>query len=196
MSAKKLSVNQEIRLLRSLKNAEILGNGSSRIVFVDPRDSNRIVKLAIGACSFFQNRNEVRFWQRTEANQLAKIYEFGRFCVVMERAQFVVLDDEDYQYNLDDEARDDAEQIVYWLEENLGTTADNYQVGMMKDGRWASFDYGFLPGVHALNQCGWADYIRDNLNEIRQYIDKCVDILQRKRPITEIERQYKGVADF
>lgn len=181
--AKRLSINQEVKLLRLLKNAKQIGGGSSRLTFIHPFDETKVVKLAVGTRSFAQNGLEVRLWTSTHSNFLARIFEYGRFCIVMERA--VQCFDEDAFYDGDMEDNEDFMNAVCWLERHNGETSDNYQIGQMSDGRFAAYDYGFT--THGFRgQCGWASLIESRKN-MRQYIDETIQLLRTKTPITKID---------
>lgn len=192
MKAKKLSNLQERKLLKLLKNAELIGNGSSRIVFIDPRNSNRIVKVAIGANSFRQNKLERKLWNSTEDKRLARIYEYGRFVIVMERMVQTFDEDSLYEefYGCDDDVMYDAGmEVVGWLQDLLGETSDNYQIGLNEDGDFKAYDYGFDPEHPSYTQCGEANWMRTNT--FRYYLDKFEEILRDHRPITEVQRLFQ-----
>lgn len=184
MKAKKLSVCQEIKLLRQLKNGKIISNGSSRLVVVDPRNPHRVVKIAIGACSFRQNKFEINFWNLEQDERLATIYEYGRFVVVMERMESTYNDDSIMNSGFSEEEYDDAVEIVHWLNDKLGETADNWQLGLV-NGRWKSYDYGFDPEADSGLQCGSAEMI--NSCNLKRFLNEAITLLRNKQPITQIE---------
>ena len=192
--ARKLSNLQERKLLKLLKNAKLIGNGSSRLVFIDPRDSNRVVKVAIGAASFRQNKLEVKLWNETQCKHLAQIYEYGKFIVVMERMMETY--DEDSFYDACDPDSESYEffklgaNVVNWLEEELGSTADNYQIGTNANNEWKAYDYGFDPDQASCDQCGEAYWM--GTKEFRSFLDEMERLVRFHRPITEIQHFIKS----
>ena len=194
MKARKLSNLQERKLLKLLKNAQLIGNGSSRLVFIDPRDSKRIVKVAIGAASFRQNKLEVKLWNETQSSHLAQIYEYGRFVVVMERMMETYDEDSFYEaYDPDSENYEFFKlgaKVVNWLEEELGSTADNYQIGLNANDEWKAYDYGFDPDQDSSLQCGEAYWM--GRKEFRSFLDEMERLVRFHRPITEIQQFIKN----
>ena len=174
--ARKLSITQEVKQLKLLKNAQKLGRGSSRMVFIDPRNSAKVVKLAVGANAFCQNKLEVGLWNGTESCNLAPISEYGRFLVVMDRVEEARED----EYDLNAEEC----EVYEWLCKYCGDTPDNAQLGTI-DGKVVAYDYGFDAERDSSKQigCAWTVSKRANLH---QFIDNAIELLRKKRPITEI----------
>ena len=187
LRAKKLSLTQERALLRKLLNATALNNGSSRIVFIDPRDSSRIIKLAIGSYSFRQNKREVKIWNAYQDDRFARIYEYGRYCIVMERIY--------HEFDeCDDWGEEGTEDLIQWLNDEFGETSDNEQIGQREDGTWTCFDYGFNPGESSQYQCGEATSIGNK--EMRRYILEAIDLLQKKQPTNKVDKRLMGYCDW
>lgn len=185
ITAKKLSSVQERKLLKRLLNAQLLGCGSSRLVFIDPRDSRWIVKVAVGTRAFRQNRLEVERWQNFgETAPLAAIKEYGRFCIVMERLPFTIsLDDDNFHWY---ERLTEVREAYSWLEWQAGHTSDNQQLGRTNDGRWVAYDYGFDAGLNGYKQIGWADDIA--IKPARnKYLQGIRTLLLQKQPITKCD---------
>ena len=180
LKAKKLSLTQERALLRKLLNANMINNGSSRIVFIDPRDSNRIIKLAIGSYAFRQNKREVKLWKAYQDDRFARIYEYGRYCIVMERVYHEFDQDSDW----DDE---NASDLIQWLNDEFCESSDNEQIGQREDGTWTCFDYGFNPCEDSTPQCGEACSI--GYRRIKSYILEAINILREKLPATKIDNR-------
>ncbi len=184
----KLSNVQERKLLSRLMNCKPLSRGSSRVVFVDPRDSHRVVKVAVGATSLCQNKVEVQLWKDYgDENRLARIYEYGVFCIVMERMQECY--DDDYCME-DDKNYELFRDFAYWLAKIVGDTSDNYQIGLNFNGEFKIYDYGFLPDISAEFQCGWANEICD----YAKYLRFARGTLALKLPATRVEYYYKLAA--
>lgn len=194
LKARKLSNLQERKLLKSLKNAKLIGNGSSRLVFIHPRYSSFVVKVAVGANSFRQNKLEVKLWNETQSKHLARIYAYGKFVVIMER--MVSTYDEDSFYEEYNEDGEDAEfyhrgiDVINWLEERLGSSGDNYQIGVNGFNEWKAYDYGFDPEIGAREQCGEAYWM--STKEFRSFLDEMERLVRFHRPITEIQHFIKS----
>lgn len=190
MKTRKLSINQELKLLRLLKNAEVLSYGSSRWTFVHPLDKTKVVKLAVGKNALCQNKLEVNTWLKYgDSLPLARIYEYGRFIEVMERMD-EIYDDEYYDYAEDDDARDQMDSISCKLDSVLGETPDNYQIGVV-NGEWKSYDYGFDPYRGAMKMCGFAsDFGSKSIKQ--EYIPMVEKLLRRKQPANQIDRLAHG----
>lgn len=187
--ARKLSNLQERKLLKLLKNAKLIGNGSSRLVFIDPRNDNRVVKVAIGAAAFCQNKLEVKLWNDTQDSHLAQIFEYGKFVVVMER-MMETYDEDSFNdgYDSSSENRDFfqlGDDVVNWLVTKLGCTSDNYQIGLNANNEWKAYDYGFNSDISAREQCGEAHWM--SMKEFRLFLDEMERIVRFHRPITEIQ---------
>ena len=185
-TAHKLSNVQERELLKKLDGAKRIGSGSSRLVFIDPRDSHYVVKVAVGAGAFRQNKLEVKLWKAYGDNgYLARIKEYGNFCVVMERLAYVYDDEElDEGYFPDDHP---SQEVRNWLNELVGYTTDNCQIGRTFDGRWVAYDYGFDPHIYSSEQVGFAS---DAVGNWRFYLKQIREILKKKQPITTCENLY------
>ena len=185
--AHRLSANAEIKLLKLLKNAKLLGWGSSRCVFEMPGDPSKVVKLAIGTYSLRQNKLETRLWNDLRDNRLATITDFGRFVLVMEKLD-EVCDDESF-YDDGSGEFDEPLAVYEWLNGVLGETSDNFQLGV-KNGQWKCYDYGFDAEVVAFKQVGNADYGVD-LADRRKIIDAMIALLRQKQPVTKLMEELK-----
>lgn len=185
---RKLSGVQERKLLKRLESCKPIDCGSSRLVFIDPRNRQRVIKVAVGAFSLRQNKMELRMWNsHGRSGNLARIFEYGRYVVVMERCERTY--DSDSVYDLSEEIRDEIEAVAGWLESLLTESEDNYQVGRTFDGRWVSYDYGFDPEIDSDVQCGHAQrlgYGRDKVD----YLQTIRRILVAKKPSTYCEAYF------
>ena len=173
---KKMSANQERKLLRALENCKPIGRGSSRIVYVHPFNPNLIVKVAVGAAAFKQNVCERRTYEELGDKYCARIEEYGRFCIVMERLVRIY----DY-YDFEEDTPDEVSDVMDALTDFLGDTEDNYQIGQTADGRFVAYDYGF--SMDADDQCGWAQEVYS-----KAYVIQARKILAQKRPINSVEK--------
>ena len=173
---KKMSANQERKLLRALENCKPIGRGSSRIVYVHPFNKNLIVKVAVGANAFKQNVCERKVYDALGDEYCARIEAYGRFCIVMERLVRIY----DY-YDFEEEMPDEVSYVMDALTDFLGDTEDNYQIGKTADGRFVAYDYGF--STDADEQCGWAQEVYS-----KAYLIQARKILVQKRPINTVEK--------
>lgn len=189
---RKLSVNQEVKLLKLLKNCKPIDRGSSRLCFVHPLDETKVIKLAIGKKALCQNKLETAtFKEYGETLPLAEIFEYGRFVIVMERMKRCFdpseLEDGDYYGEFDNFPDDDTiYEIVEQLESVFGSTTDNYQLGYNQEGDLVSYDYGFDPSRGCFVMCGFAEDI--GKKTLRPYIDSCIKLLKEKKPVNQIDR--------
>lgn len=184
----KLSNRQERELLQRLMQCKPVDNGSSRLLFIDPRDSNYVIKVAVGAKAFRQNKLEVAMYKTWGASgYLAEIKEYGNFCIVMERLAEIYCSDELEDYYFPEGHPSYA--VQEWMDQLLGYTSDNCQIGKTKHGEWVAYDYGFDPSHSSQVQVGWASDLRWSQGW-RDYLVKARSLLLQKRPITQCEKWY------
>ena len=125
-----------------------------------------VVKLAVGRGGLNQMDFEVGiFKSRGESGCLAIIPASGQFCEIMEKVividdlecdtydtydDFVCCglngyDDEDTNDNYSDEQKQEMWRAHEFLNEEIGYSSDNCQLGITSSGHAVAFDYGFLP---------------------------------------------------
>lgn len=167
-----ISAEKEIQLLRRLKGFDFIGAGGARMVFeVDDfmkklleldNDKNYVIKVAMGQGGMLQNMAEVNAYINWSAYDfLAKIYQAGRYCLIMEAVEVDDYSDlaeeicsfetryedaDDYVecYNVELTERDEkAVNTIGRLADIFGRTSDNGQIGWTEDGRCVAYDYGF-----------------------------------------------------
>ena len=170
MTIKKLSMAEEREVILSLRGATALGYGSSRVTYdlspnlaarlgLDP-SRDYVVKLAVGRGGLNQMDLEVGIFQsRGESGCLAIIPASGQFCEIMEKV--IVIDDlecdtydtyddfvccglNDYD-NYSYEQKQEMWRAHEFLNEEIGYSSDNCQLGITASGHAVAFDYGFLP---------------------------------------------------
>ena len=170
MTIKKLSLAEEREVILSLRGASALGYGSSRVTYdlspnlaarlgLDP-SRDYVVKLAVGRGGLNQMDLEVGIFQsRGESGCLAIIPASGQFCEIMEKV--IVIDDlecdtydtyddfvccglNDYD-NYSYEQKQEMWRAHEFLNEEIGYSSDNCQLGITASGHAVAFDYGFLP---------------------------------------------------
>ena len=187
----RLTVEQEKELLqRVYAQDDFLDNGGGRMVFGCPEDidipgveGDAVVKIALGDAGLCQNEAEVDFYEaHCQDIDLARIYAVGRVCIVMERVDTSLtdyirdwldgdLDDEDaaecfaeeggYTPGQTEELLEQASMLKSDLDDCIGSTSDNGQIGMNEDGCLVAYDYGFDPDYDASEQC----------SDTREYVD-------------------------
>lgn len=179
---KKMSMVAERELLKKLLKSQPIGNGSSRMVFIHPTDNSKIVKVAVGAKSLRQNTLEVEMYRYNgDSGFLARIFEYGRFCIVMERMVACYEEEEEPQ---DDYGYDAYRDVHNWLDDMFGYTSDNGQIGKTMDGRYVAYDYGFNPNMSSTCQVGFADSIGWS-DDFRDYLKRLRWILINKKPANQ-----------
>lgn len=201
--ARVLTAQEEIKILRELLEKDrlwdfILGFGSARIVFYS--GEGYVIKLGVGESGYLQNMRELeRFQEDKDAGFLAILEGTGRFVLLQEEVISVgeKLRDILGNYCMDDadEVEDCVEEITGYMDcsvgeahdmidayktacDYYGETADNAQMGKTADRGWVLYDYGYVLGEDS-NQASCMSYIlTDNINELRDYIQYCINLLE------------------
>ena len=172
MTIKKLSLAEEREVILSLRGADSLGHGSSRVTYdLNPAiaarldlDTSRdyVIKLAVGRGGLNQMALEINtFYYYGESGHLATIAAIGQFCEIMEKVR--VIDDLEWDTYEDfdalicglhgyDDNYTDVQKYEIWeahdfLNDHIGCTADNCQLGITVDGHAVAYDYGFDPNT-------------------------------------------------
>lgn len=201
-SARILNAQEEIKILRELLERSnlrktIIGSGSARIVFSSEEDY--VIKLGIGESGYLQNMRELeRFQEDKDAGFLAVLEGIGRFVILQEEVSSI---DEELRdifgnYDVDDldvedcveeimermdcseeEARDMAE-VYKTACDYYGETTDNAQMGKTEHRGWVLYDYGYVPGEDSNQASGMSYILTDNINELRDYIQYCINLLE------------------
>lgn len=136
---RKLTIGEEIRVLKSLRSAEVMDSGSSRIVF-DCSDEiaiflrlntekDYVVKLAVGHGGFIQNTHEINTYSNYDTNYFAEIAAFGHFVIIMEK-----VDTDDYRSFADTICWDDdpTNAVEDWCEYNWEDADDDDRRSLCK----------------------------------------------------------------
>lgn len=201
-SAPILGAQEEIKILRELLERSdlkktIIGSGSARIVFDSEYDY--VIKLGIGESGYLQNMRELeRFQEDKDAGFLAVLEDIGRFVLLQEKvyAGPEELRDIFGDYDMDDpDFEDCVDEIMECLEcseeeardmvdvyktacDYYGETTDNAQMGKTKHRGWVLYDYGYVPGEDSNQASGMSYILTDNINELRDYIQYCINLLE------------------
>lgn len=201
--ARVLTAQEEIKILQELLEKEclwdfILGSGSARIVF----DSGEgyVIKLGVGESGYLQNMRELeRFQEDKDAGFLAILEGIGRFVLLQE--EVIAADEElrdifgNYCMNDADEVEDCAKEITGYMKcsgeeahdiidvyktacDYYGETTDNAQMGKTANRGWVLYDYGYVPGEDSNQASGMSYTLMDNIKELRDYIQYCINLLE------------------
>lgn len=133
-----------------------------------------IIKMSLGIGGYRQSKREYEVFKYMGERYLAEIFARGSILTVMEQVdtdwdfyefyEYNNCDVEDHLTEIYGEETDTAEyqknykiysaaaEVVYALEDYLGTTADNAQIGVADSGRVVAYDYGFDSDVYACDQ--------------------------------------------
>lgn len=176
----------EIQILKEvLELDEIIGNGSSRIVMAGGDEI--VVKIAFDEKGRTQNEVEYNTWcEFGHTGILAEVFALGQNIIIMERVEefdvqdlyeavdyYFAYDDnfteqeliEDYGTAVKDEERfkfgEQISQIKSLLDDILGTTSDNFQIGETPDG-YKSYDFGFISGNYDISV---SDTLHEKISE-------------------------------
>lgn len=218
-----LTAQEEIKILRELLEAKdlkktIIGSGSARIVF----DSNYdyVIKLGIGESGYLQNMRELeRFQEDKDTGFLAVLEGVGRFVLLQEKVLSADehlrdifgnydMDDPDFEDCVDEimeclecseeDARDMAE-VYKTACDYYGETTDNAQMGKTEHRGWVLYDYGYVPGEDSNQASGMSYILTDNINELRDYIQYCINLLEaaiaEDEMLVEMRKADKAIHD-
>lgn len=200
--ARVLNAQEEIKILRELleKNnlkKAIIGSGSARIVFDSEYDY--VIKLGIGESGYLQNMRELeRFQEDKDAGFLAVLEGIGRFILLQEKISSAdeELRDIFSNYDMDDlDVEGCMEEIMKYMDcseeeardmvevyktacDYYGETTDNAQMGKTEHRGWVLYDYGYVPGEDSNQASGMSYILTDNINELRDYIQYCINLLE------------------
>lgn len=201
--ARILNAQEEIAILRELLERSdlketILGSGSARIVF--DSDGDYVIKLGVGESGYLQNMRELeRFQEDKDEGFLAILEGIGRFILLQEKVDAAggELGDilEDYNVEDDDEREDCANEIISYMDcseeeaydmidtykiacEYYDETTDNAQLGKTEHRGWVLYDYGFAPGEDTNQSSGMSYTLMNNIEELRDYIQYCINLLE------------------
>ena len=209
MTIKKLSLAEEREVILSLRGADSLGHGSSRVTYdLNPAIAARldldmsrdyVIKLAVGRGGLNQMALEINtFYYYGESGHLATIAAMGQFCEIMEKVSIIDdlecypyedfdsfirglngFEDEDTNDNYTDVQKCEMWETHDFLNDQIGYTADNCQLGITVDGHAVAYDYGFDPNTEEDQlarssdrvACDTGDYY---IGRIAQVLDECV----------------------
>ena len=201
--ARILNAQEEIKILRELLERNdlketIIGSGSARIVFDSEEDY--VIKLGIGESGYLQNMRELeRFQEDKDAGFLAVLEGIGRFILLQEKVSSA--DEElrdifgNYYMNDSDGVEDCVAEIMEYMDcseeeardmvevyktacDYYGETTDNAQIGKTAHRGWVLYDYGYVPGEDSNQASGMSYILTDNINELRDYIQYCINLLE------------------
>lgn len=192
----RLSAIQESEILNAIvtESWECLGGGSSRLVFRMPQhwcdqysgSQPAVAKVAIGAAGIRQNNTEITtFENKEDTSTYAEIFTTGSAVEIMEQVdshEFRDLVDDYYdddsaieslqeEYDFSIQEATDIVDLINYLHDVFGFSSDNGQIGRTWDGRWVSYDYGFIPHIGCTTQCSdLSDYLECDDFHMRGYL--------------------------
>lgn len=201
---KELSPKEEMNLIKYIiDNGDFLDRGSSRAVYT--LDNGRVYKIAFDEEGRTQNNLEVDLFECHGKHYLAEIFSYGRYLVEMEQVEtpYSSSDLEDYSggfyyFGTDEEEDEDAmrgyciptleeaediERAKEFLDNELGYTSDNFQIGFSRNQQcWVAYDYGYDPNLNRDDQVSedltelvdfeGPDYVLEKaLEKIKQLLD-------------------------
>jgi hypothetical protein len=153
---KQLTIKEEYQLLEELisEGVDFIHNGSSRAVY--EFDTNRVIKVAMDRQGRRQNKNEIDLFRSAGNDYLAEIYAYGAFVIVMEKVDEECMEtcmdiyfDNDEYVEYTDKERDQVMEVVDFLNDHVGETDDNFQLGKsFTRGKFVSYDYGYNTEYH------------------------------------------------
>lgn len=176
----------EIQILKEvLELDEIIGNGSSRIVMAGGDEI--VVKIAFDEKGRTQNEVEYHTWcEFGHTGILAEVFALGQNIIIMERVEELDIEElynaVDYYFAYDDNFTEEEliedygtavkdeklfnfgekiSQIKSLLDDMLGTTSDNFQIGETPDG-YKSYDFGFISGNYDISV---SDTLHEKISE-------------------------------
>jgi len=168
---KRLSIKQELDILAQLKADDFLDNGSSRSVY---SFGDNVVKIALDRKGQYQNHVEIKTFREEGDEYLAKIQSYGKYIVVMEKvlaydrdfAEIMCNAPDEWEYQSERHEYEMTKELAYQFEDVkdhldyvLGGSADNYQLGLTKDGRIVAYDYGYESESHEISVSSMYSYI-------------------------------------
>lgn len=150
----RLSLQDEYDYLMSAFGKNLfIHNGSSRAVFQFGED--RVIKIALDREGRLQNQNEVDLFKAAGNEYLAEIFAYGRFIIIMEEVREEYMEDMldlasgDLGTSYDTATYDRLQDIMSFLEDHLGDTNDNYQLGFSTTrNKLVSYDYGYTTDIN------------------------------------------------
>ena len=217
MTIRQLSLAEEREVILSLRGAEALGHGSSRVTYdLDSNlaarldlDTSRdyVVKLAVGRGGLNQMALEINtFYDYGESGHLATIAAMGQFCEIMEKVR--IIDDlpydsyenfDDFTDDFDTEDYTNEQKLDMWkannfLTEVFGESADNWQLGVTVNGTAVAYDYGFNPGSDEEQLSDSSDHVADDTGDF--YIGRITQVIDESLANGEESIEEDFLADF
>jgi hypothetical protein len=186
MSAEKLTRTEEIELLNLLITATPIGIGSSRVVFKHPQSDFLAIKFAPQTGGRNQNLLEVTT-NKILPNLTNKIYNFGEYLLVCDLITCDLADfiEDGFRKGGDNwpkdyvshEEENTIEIILESLEDVLGFSYDNGQIGRTWDNRIVAYDYGYS----SKKDCVQVDRLPETLEkhkDLNEFLDDAIESLK------------------
>lgn len=178
-----MSIQEQKDLINKLiENGHSINNGGGRLVFEHPDYEDRVVKIAMGEGGIVQNVAEadIYYTYSESYNVFANIYGHSELIVEMEKVE-PFPDDLNY---LEEEECDKAWGVKFLLDDLIGDTADNEQLGRNECGEIVAYDYGYSPEKECSEQ---TSELRDCYFDVNEYLSNLIRILDGEMDMAELE---------
>lgn len=151
-----------------------------------------IMKIAMGRGGVEQTKTEFEtYLNRGDSGVLADILAIGRYVEIMEAVEVRDFRDEacrdftadDFMEAFDDLSSEDAIEIEHTidvLDDLLGYTSDNGQIGKTRNGHWVAYDYGYIPGKGINTQTSDVRDVIYRDSARKEYLTGLIDLLENE----------------
>ena len=178
-----MSVQEQTELIyKLLKDNRVISHGGGRLVFEHPDYRDRVIKIAMGEGGIKQNELEADVYCDYSNNYdiFAHIFGYSSLIIEMEKVEPLP----DLEYIEDEEEESVAWDIKYTLDDLIGSTADNEQLGKNECGDIVAYDYGFNPEEDCWNQ---TSELRDYDFCVERYLSNLIRILDEEITMEQLE---------
>lgn len=182
------------------KNASYIGRGSSRATFEFKEFPDIVIKIVVDSKGEYQKDKEIEIYKTLGSEYLTRIYAYGDYFAICEKVEPFDHDEvisyvsgyledwfveEELIFTEDDICQ--IQNVVEELEEELGETSDNCQLGRsVVDGRIVSYDFGYESGSNSYSVSDQLSYVYrffENANMLFNYL------------LNEVETDYGFIED-
>lgn len=146
----KMNTRQELSIIRqAMTMSSYIDAGSSRAVY--DLKNGFVLKVAFTSEGQEQNKTEVRLYEEMKNSIFATIAEYGKYSVVMEKVETYSMfemcdascgDNNKVIRKYGQGIVDQIQSVISKLNDILGNTFDNYQIGF-RNGQVVAYDYGY-----------------------------------------------------
>ena len=179
-----MSIQEQKDLINKLiERGRVINNGGGRLVFEHPDYEDRVVKIAMGEGGIVQNTAEadIYYTYSESYDVFANIYGHSELIVEMEKVEPFP---DDLDYLEEGEERDKAWRLKFLLDDLIGDTADNEQLGLNECGEIVAYDYGYSPEKNCSEQ---TSELRDCYFDVDEYLSNLICILDGEIDMATLE---------